>query len=35
MNEDIDEEVLNEVTLISNALNVSAIKANGDMVTDE
>ena len=35
MDGDIDEEVLNEVTLISNALNVSAIKSNGDMVTDE
>lgn len=35
MNEDIDEEVLNEVTLVSNALNISAIKANGDMVTND
>lgn len=35
LDEDIDEEVANEVSVISNALNVSAIKSNGDMVTDE
>lgn len=35
LDEDIDEEVANEVSVISNAINVSAIKSNGDMVTDE
>ena len=35
LDEDIDEEVANEVSVISNALFVSAIKSNGDMVTDE
>lgn len=35
LDEDIDEEVANEVSVISNALNVSAVKANGEMVTDE
>ena len=35
LDEDIDEEVVNEVSVISNALNVSAIKSNGEMVTDE
>ena len=35
LDEDLNEEVANEVSIISNALFVSAIKANGDMVTDE
>lgn len=35
LDEDLNEEVANEVSVISNALFVSAIKANGDMVTDE
>lgn len=35
LDEDLDEEVANEVSVISNALFISAIKANGDMVTDE
>ncbi len=35
LDEDLDEEVANEVSVISNALFVSAVKANGEMVTDE
>lgn len=35
LDDNIDEEVANEVSVISNALFVSAVKANGDMVTDE
>src|SRR5574344_1141013 len=32
--EDVTEEVANEISVISNALNISAVKANGDKLED-